>query len=478
MSHVYLSPILSAMPGSMHGYDGIDPTQISDELGGEAAYYRMTEVLESHGLGQILDVVPNHLAASPLNPWWKDVLQHGPQSRFATFFDVRWRPDGTIHLPVLGSDVITAIENGDLRIASSGEDAILIYFDVEYPLAPGSVGGQVEAINLPSNLTAVLERQHYRLVDWHESSLGMDYRRFFNINGLIGVRVEDPAVFDAMKSRIAGLVKEGHVQGIRIDHVDGLRRPAVFLRRLRESAPMARIVVEKILEGEEALPEDWPVEGTTGYDFLAAVNGLFVSPDAETDLTRLYAKLTGEDRSYETVLEESKRFVLETSLAADVSHLVGLFRETESGTVWSRDDIHLALRELIVSLPVYRTYFDSEAPSVNPADRAPLTEALCSRGVRSNVEPALIEVLSRILTCPETPAELDFQLSFQQYTGPAMAKGGEDMAFYRYNRLVSLNEVGASPGQWGASIEAFHAFCRRTAAHWPMTLLTTSTHDT
>jgi (1->4)-alpha-D-glucan 1-alpha-D-glucosylmutase len=478
VSHVYLSPILTAMPGSTHGYDGIDPTRISHELGGEEAFVRMATALRRHGVGLIADIVPNHLAASPLNPWWSDVLQHGRDSRFARYFDIRWQDGEPIRLPVLGSDIPTALARGDLRLDATGDGTVLRFFDASYPLAPGSLCDTVDQLNSdPTKLTALLERQHYRLVPWREAQLKIDYRRFFNIDGLVGVRVEDPVVFEAMHERIIKLVDEGLVQGLRVDHIDGLRQPYAYLRRLREAVPEARIVVEKILEEGEMVPDAWPIEGTTGYEFLSTVNGLFIKPEAEAPFTSLYGELTGEEGKYEYVLEESKRLAVDTLFGGDLSHLAEKFEVLQPAGRWARERVETALREVIVALPVYRTYFDPEHGESSEKDRELMRKALELARSRSD-DHGIIEQLQRILLEPSTEQEAGFVLAFQQYTGPAMAKGGEDTTLYRYNRFIALNEVGANPGRWSTSVEAFHALCTRNAQRSPATMLTLSTHDT
>jgi len=478
ISHVYLSPILSAMPGSNHGYDGIDPTRISDELGGEEAYGRMSDAFRRLGIGQIVDIVPNHLAASSLNPWWSDVLQHGRDSRFVNYFDIRWQDSEPMHLPVLGSDVPTALANGKLRVEATEDGPVLQYFDSSYPLAPGSVCDDIHELNRdPTKLTALLDRQHYRLVPWREAESRIDYRRFFNIDGLVGVRVEDPAVFDAMHGRTLKLVADGLVQGLRVDHIDGLRQPHSYQRRLREAAPDARIVVEKILEAGETLPDAWLIDGTTGYEFLSVVNGLFVNPDAEAPFADLYRELTGEGRDYVQVLEECKRLAVGALFRGDLSHLAAMFEALQPAGRWSRDDVEETLREVMVALPVYRTYFDPHHDESSKNDRELMLKALELARSRSHVEHSIFEALGSLLLEPGGQEETAFVLAFQQYTGPAMAKGGEDTAFYRYNRLVTLNEVGGNPGHWSSSVDAFHALCARNAERWPQTMLTISTHD-
>ncbi len=485
ISHVYLSPILQAAPGSTHGYDGIDPTRLSSDLGGTPAYERACATLQHHSLGQMVDVVPNHLATLYENPWWRDLLANGPESKYARYFDVRWH--GTpphIRLPALGAELEAVVKSRQLKLDAAGDgDIVVRYFGATFPLAPETQheASQLAALNDdPDALLALLERQHYRLVYWKTAAWEIDYRRFFNINGLVGVRVEDDTVFDDVHRLVLGLVRDGRVDGLRIDHVDGLRDPAAYLQTLREAAGDVPIYVEKILEDGERLP-DWPIEGTTGYDFLNVVNGLFVDPAAETRLDQLYRDVTSETLTYEEVIEDKKRFVLDRLFGGDLSYLADLFvAACPDAAGCPRDNIEDLLRETIVALPVYRTYVQAERRELSQTDRELIDAALrFARERVSGIEASLFESLRNVLLLRQHgEAESAFVVAWQQLTGPAMAKGAEDTAFYCYNRLVSLNEVGGDPGRFGVSLEAFHAFCKRNAEFWPRTLLTTSTHDT
>jgi (1->4)-alpha-D-glucan 1-alpha-D-glucosylmutase len=486
ISHVYLSPLLQAAPGSTHGYDGADPTRLSSELGGAEAYERACEALELHGLGQLVDIVPNHLAATYENPWWRDVLRHGIESAYARYFDLRWRGSPPrIRLPVLGGKLDDAVRAGEVKLESrAGGEVVARYYDAIFPLAPETAPGasQLDAVSRePEALLALLQRQHYELVDWRTAAREIDYRRFFNINGLVGLRVEDEAVFRDSHRLILQLVHDGRVAGLRVDHIDGLRDPAAYLEHLQRATGDAPIYVEKILEDGEQLPEGWPVRGTTGYDFLNAVNGLFVDDGGEAELDRLYREFTSETVSYDEVLEDKKRFVLDRLIGGDLSHLAGLFvAACEDAAGCPKDDIADVLRETIVALPVYRTYIQPERDEISETDRRQIEKAVTGAAKRlGGVDAWLFEALRDVLLLRRRGlAESEFVLAFQQLTGPAMAKGAEDTAFYCYNRLASLNEVGGDPGRFGVPPATFHALCARNAERWPRTLLTTSTHDT
>ena len=315
----------------------------------------------------------------------------------------------------------------------------------------------------------LLERQHYRLVFWREAADIVDYRRFFDINGLVGMRVEEPEVFEATHRIVMEQVAKRRVQGLRIDHIDGLRDPFEYLLRLRKAGPDARILVEKILDGDEQLSPRWPIDGTTGYDFLGIVNSLFVDPRAEAQLSVLCTDLTGESSDYTALLEEKKRYVLESLLHADLSWLATLFERACPDDSMERGYVEAALREIIVALPVYRTYTQPERGEMDDGDRAILTTAIGKvLAQMPGVAPALFRALrSLLLQERHDEAACEFVLAFQQVSGPAMAKGAEDTAFYNANRLVSLNEVGGNPGRFGATVASFHKLATAYAERWP-----------
>jgi (1->4)-alpha-D-glucan 1-alpha-D-glucosylmutase len=487
ISHVYFSPVLQAAPGSTHGYDVADTTRLSDDLGGPQAYERACEALAEHGIGQMWDIVPNHMAAGDINPWWSDVLRNGRSSEYAPYFDLRWQPGakGTpdyIRLPVLGADLESVLTNAELRLTVEDGEPVVRYYGTRFPLSPETAPhAGIEAYSLNSGLLLdLLERQHYRLVYWRDAEAQMDYRRFFDINGLAGVRVEDPQVFDATHRIVLEQAAKRRVQGLRVDHIDGLRDPIEYLLRLRNAAPNARILVEKILDGDEQLSQRWPIDGTTGYDFLSTVNSLFVDPRAEAQLSALYTELTGESSDYAALLENRKRFALTNLLHADVAWLATLFGGACPDVHVEPSHVEAALREIIVSMPVYRTYAQPERGDLEDGDRALLTTAINTALARlPGVTPALFRALRSLLLMERRDQDAcEFVLAFQQVSGPAMAKGAEDTAFYTANRLVSLNEVGGNPARFGATVASFHKLASAYAERWPGTMLSTATHDT
>ncbi|MDQ6773187.1 MAG: alpha-amylase family glycosyl hydrolase, partial [Candidatus Dormibacteraeota bacterium] len=342
VSHLYFSPYLQAAPGSRHGYDVVDHSHVNAELGGEAGHARLVLALGAAGLGQVLDIVPNHMAASGRrNRWWWDVLKHGPDSRFAAYFDVDWNPPdqklrGLILAPVLGDHYGRELEAGNLRLERDGDELLLRYHEHEFPIDPGSVlelfggpltGAQVADVTAdPDRLDELLERQHYRLARWRVAAEELDYRRFFDVNELVAIRTEEPEVFARTHELVLGWLRAGVVAGLRVDHPDGLRDPHAYFERLAE-AGAAWVLAEKILAPGEELPERWPVAGTTGYEFLNLVLGLFVDPAAGPTLRRVFARFAGIDQPWPDVAAAGRRFVMDRMLAADLRRLVALFEK-------------------------------------------------------------------------------------------------------------------------------------------------------
>jgi (1->4)-alpha-D-glucan 1-alpha-D-glucosylmutase len=499
VSHLYCSPFLQAGPGSMHGYDVLAHDRLNDELGGEAAYERMCSALEAVGIGQILDIVPNHMAiSSPQeNAWWWDVLKNGPASACAHFFDIDWDPPEsklrqTILMPILGDHYGRVLERGEIRVDASGAEPVVRYFDNVAPLSPASVekfvGGDAargaERVNADADLLhELLEAQHYRLSYWRTAMRELDYRRFFDINTLVALRQEHQEVFDATHELVIRLVREGKLDGLRVDHVDGLRDPGEYLDRLRAAAGDAYVIVEKILEPGESLPRSWPVDGTTGYDFLNRAAGLFVDPAGEAALTSTYAEFTGAPADYPAIVHEKKLLIETEVLASDVERLTALFSEicesTREYRDYTRHELREALREVLAAFPVYRTYV-SPRTEPDPFDVAYVDEALERVAERrDDLDPELLRFLGDILLLRRPgDAETELALRFQQTSGPVMAKGVEDTAFYNYNRLVSLNEVGGSPAHFGTALDDWHRATEEAQASWPLAMLATSTHDT
>jgi (1->4)-alpha-D-glucan 1-alpha-D-glucosylmutase len=482
VSHLYCSPVLQAAPGSTHGYDIVDPERLDASLGGDAAFVRLIDALRAEGLGAVIDIVPNHMGvADRENRWWWDVLAHGPGSAYARFFDIEWRSRdakraGTVIAPILGERYGEAVDRGAIAILPDGDGFVVTYEDHVLPVAPGTIDGAVPAG--PEGIDELLQRQFYRLVYWTVSAEELDYRRFFNIETLVGVRVEDEVVFEETHRKIAELVAGGLVDGLRVDHVDGLRDPAVYLARLRGLAPNAWIGVEKILAADEELPEAWPVDGTTGYDFLNLVNGLLVDAGQGDALTACYRDFTAGGPDYADIVTESKNHVMREELGPEVERLCDLLAvETESRRLYrdyTRREIRAAIRAVITGFGVYRIYPLAGLP-LDDAGAARVRSAVARAEATKAVQTPLCRLVGELLI---THPEGDFAHRFQQVNSAVMAKGVEDTAFYRYHRLTSLNEVGGDPDRFGVSVDEFHAAMARRALLWPDGMLTLSTHDT
>jgi (1->4)-alpha-D-glucan 1-alpha-D-glucosylmutase len=489
VSHAYLSPLLQATPGSMHGYDVVAHDRISEQAGGLGALGRLSTSLRAHGMGAVLDIVPNHMAVpvpESLNqPLWH-FLRDGTESSYANWFDVDRTTGHMPLMPVLGGRLGDVLDAGEIAY----EDGVLRYFDHEFPVKPGTTPRDPKLDR--DRLEELLSQQNYRLASWKVANDELDYRRFFDVTSLIAVRVEDPVVFAATHELIAKLLADGTIDGLRIDHPDGLADPGGYLRDLAELTGGAWVVVEKILEPGESLPA-WDCAGTTGYDALHEVGGLFVDPSAETALTSIYSAFTGEPSGFADVVRTAKREIVDSILLAEIERLVrGLRRLGQLDARWAdRTDRRWrrALQALLVEFDVYRAY-------VTPGDRAPVASLTrindavirACEAVPDVAEEVVVlgELASGVaLTLPgasDRPAVCDliadFVTRFQQTAGPVMAKGVEDTAFYRYHRLISLNEVGGDPGRFGTSPDAFHAASVTRQASWPSSMTTLTTHDT
>ena len=492
ISHLYCSPYLQARAGSTHGYDVVDQSKVNEELGGDAAHERLCAVLADHGMGHILDVVPNHMTVTDrANAWWWDVLKHGPDSRYASYFDIDWDPPEeklrrTILIPILGDHYGRVLEAADIRLELEGDECVVRYFEHALPVAPGSLGdSSVEAANADVELLhEVLERQHYRLAFWRAAGQELNYRRFFSINDLAALRMDNPNVFDDVHRLVLSFVREGKLDGLRVDHVDGLRDPEGYLVQLRSWCSDAYIVVEKILEPGERLRTEWPVEGTTGYDFLNVVGGLYVDPGAEDDFTSLYAEVIGEPVDIELLRHDKKMLLMKTELAADIERLTELFatvcEEHRSYRDFTRHEMRTALRETIAWFPVYRTYVSAATGRKTGQDVAYVREAIKLAAEHlPAIEEDLLSFLADVLLLEvEGDAAHELAMRFQQTTGPVMAKGVEDTTFYVYNRFVGLNEVGGDPARFGLSLNDFHGEMRAAQETFPRAMLASSTHDT
>ena len=567
ISDLYTSPILKARKGSTHGYDIVDPTALNPELGSEEDFSALHDDLQRHEIGLLLDIVPNHMAASHENAWWVSVLENGPSSRFVHFFDIDWRQD-KILLPILGRPYGEALESGEIRLGYDTEGFYLTYYDHRLPLAPDSYsmilrecidslpeeGVAVELRELIAadsevtnsrflkdtlwriyeqdarfraaldgavqNITcdafdALLGAQKYRLAYWRMASETINYRRFFDVTDLVGVRVENPEVFEARNRRTLELIAEGKVTGLRIDHIDGLHDPVAHMRKLQArlanghdspgtpevagalpraptpARPTANfyIVVEKILTGDERLPADFPVSGTTGYEFADALNALFVDSEGLQKLDLFYRSFTGESRSFADICYDKKKQVIQELFPGEMrslgEHLAAVAMSDRNARDFAPGDLTAALTEVTACLKVYRAYVRDEPPS--GADVCHIRDAVADarRRAATSIDRRLFVFLEYVLRAdpPSYITDRDqwrrFVMRWQQFTGRVMAKGVEDTAFYAYNRMLSLNEVGGDPGR--NDFDGLGDLHRRNglrAAEWPHTLNATSTHDT
>jgi (1->4)-alpha-D-glucan 1-alpha-D-glucosylmutase len=556
VSHVYSSPYLQAAPHSTHGYDVVEHHRVNEELGGGEAHDRFSKRLGAYGLGQVLDIVPNHMAISGRrNRLWWDVLENGRASRYAGYFDIDWHSSeeklrNKILMPILGDHYGRVLARGEIKIQRHGGEFAVHYFDNVAPVAPESIaplvaksareagsdylafladslGGlpsctsdgpdcmdarhrdkevirgllerlcnevpfiaegidrAVETANRnPDALDEVLEHQNYRLAYWRTAEQELGYRRFFDVNTLIGLRTENPRVFADTHALILTWLREGVLDGVRVDHPDGLRDPRQYFERLRAAATDVWILGEKILEPGEALRDDWPIDGTTGYDFMNVVNGLFVDSREEPEFNRIYSEFTGEPVDYSAVCRDKKHLIMRDVLGSDVNRLTTLFGKVcevhRDRRDFTRHDIHHAIREVAACFPVYRTYVVPDRGEIAGDDERYITKAVeCAKRNRQDLDPELFDFLRDVLTMRTTGKdESEFVMRFQQFTAPVMAKGVEDTVFYSYNRLTSLNEVGGDPGRFGVAPEEFHAFCTTNANVHPAMMLSTSTHDT
>ncbi|HUP72019.1 MAG TPA: malto-oligosyltrehalose synthase [Acidimicrobiales bacterium] len=553
VSHVYLSPILQAAPGSTYGYDVDDHEQVSTELGGIDSYQRMSGALAEHGLHQVLDIVPNHMAiGSEHSRWWWDVLENGPSSLYADAFDVDWDPSeeslrNRVLVPILADSYGSMLEAGRIRLERTDADFVVVYEDTRLPVAPktldtimleaakssGSstltfladayaalpaatrtdwaarvrrhrdkdelrrilatalddegvrvaVDAAVAAAGEVDALDALLQRQNYRLAHWRTAQSELDYRRFFDVTTLVGLRMDRPWVFEQTHRLILEIVGDGHtVDGLRVDHPDGLRDPEAYLRQLSTRAPGCWIVVEKILARDETLPA-WPVAGTTGYDALDRIQGVLTAATGEDALSEVYRDSTGATELFTEVAETSTRHAIANLLRPDLERLVNQFRVVcDRDRRWrdfARTQLRRTLTETLVGMPVYRTY-GAPGYELREVDRAVIATAV--EWARKRCDPsdepvldALFEILRRNDTHPDAE---ELAARFQQFSGAVRAKGIEDTAFYRYNRFVAANEVGADPDAIAIEPADLHARNARTSKEWPRTMVTTWTHDT
>ncbi|MEI7032692.1 malto-oligosyltrehalose synthase [Streptomyces pratensis] len=477
VSHLHLSPVLEAVPGSRHGYDVVDHSRVRAELGGEEGLRSLAAAAREHGLGLVADIVPNHMAAAPrYNRRLWEVLREGPASPHARWFDVDWAAGGDrMLLPVLAGPL--GDELGRLAV----EGGVLRYGEQEFPLRPGTA-------ELP--LPALLDAQHYRLCWWRLARTELNYRRFFTVSELIGVRVEHPEVFDATHGKILELLRDGVLDGLRVDHPDGLADPAAYLDRLHRATGGRWTVVEKILTGDERLPAHWPVAGTTGYDALHRIDGLFTDPAGAAELLDRYREFAGPpgDRGgdWAATVRRSAYRVAAHELAAETAWLTRSAAAVCAADPTLRDHapwaLRTAIRELLVRVPVYRPYVTAGGPAAQGAEDAlPQAAVQGAKAVFAVPEEAAAVDVVRDLALGrlgEGEERAAFCARFAQTASALRAKSVEDTAFYRYVPLVSANEVGGDPGRPAVSAAEFHAFAARIARDWPAAGTVLTTHDT
>lgn len=487
ISHLYASPIFTATSGSTHGYDVTDANEIEPSIGGRAGFDRMVSALRDAGLGLILDIVPNHMAASLENAWWRDVIEHGENSRYARHFDINW--SRRLTLPFLGDTFEVVLENGEISIKpdpKTGKPAFA-YFDNFYPLAPETWEGRKDEVLKLADKAAIAqlhERQHYRLMSWRDAPRDLSYRRFFEITGLAGVRVEEKTVFDDTHRLILELVHSGAVDGLRVDHVDGLADPKAYLEQLRQATgPDCYITVEKILGKDEQIPADWPVSGTTGYEFIASLSSALVDGEKINALRQAYDNVVGKPVEVKTELRAAKLLMADRNFEGEFTTLLRLamgIAEADKATL-DEQRIRSALRELLVAFPVYRIY--GTPKGLSPADDEMLQKVVEKvKTSESAPDPDALDLLTRILagkvSATSSGEAAIFRTRFQQLTGPLMAKSVEDTLFYRLHMALALNEVGAEPLPHPFSPDRFHADMKTRLERQPDALSGTSTHDT
>lgn len=517
ISHAYLAPVFAARPASTHGYDVTDPTTINPELGGEPAFRSMAAAFRAEGIGLLLDIVPNHMGiGGESNAFWLDVLEWGPQSRFAGWFDIDWAAgDGKVLLPVLGEPMAAALASGALELRAdpdggfsvwahgthrlpvtpptwgrvlraAGEDALATRTEaLDGPCDPGlealrrAVAGveAPEAFRDPAALAGLLDAQHWRAAKFSLDRDALNYRRFFAISDLAGLRIEDPAVFEATQRLALDLVGEGVADGLRIDHIDGLRDPKAYLAALRAGADRPFwLLVEKIVAPDETLPPDWDADGTTGYEVANLLVGLLPDPAGMEAMADALHAFTGAAPDPEATVREAKREAVTRMLGSELAALARRLLALAEGRDLGEGAVRTALIETIAAFPVYRTYADADG--IAAGDIARVRGALAeARAAAPWAEPAAFDLVEEVLTLQAGPDGLEAALRFQQLSGPAMAKGLEDTALYRLAWLIALNEVGSHPGRAPVTAAEFHAANTARLAT-PRAMLATSTHDT
>jgi (1->4)-alpha-D-glucan 1-alpha-D-glucosylmutase len=571
VTDLYISPPFAASPGSTHGYDIVDHNRLRDELGGADGFDALAAAARAQSMGLLVDFVPNHMGIGPANPWWLDVLENGPSSVYAPYFDVDWNPTkreltSKVLVPVLGDQYGDVLERGELTLTREGGAFFVRYWELAFPIAPRSVpfivrhgldellaelgAGDVHVQELESILTALeklaprdevspdlvaerarekevakrrlaalceayprmarflddnvahfngtpgdahsfdlldalLDAQAYRLAHWRVAGEEINYRRFFDINSLAAIRMEDERVFADTHRLVFELVRDGKITGLRIDHPDGLYAPSAYFRRLQQGHDGLYVVAEKILEADERMPAGWRVDGTTGYEFLNAVNGLFVDGRHASAFTEIYARFTGDGNGWAQLVVEKKRALMRSSMASEINMLSQRLNRLSESNRRTRDftlqALRMALIDFVARLPIYRTYVEgNDAASIEPRDRQYIeTTIRAAKRASRELNRTIYDFLRSILLLEHpTDESREFVRKLQQVTGPVTAKAIEDTAFYQYHRLTALNEVGGDPQKFGVTVEEFHRHNLERRRDWPGSLNSTATHDT
>lgn len=479
ISTVYASPIFKAVPGSTHGYDGTDPLQINPEIGTLSQLKKISAKLKAKGINWIQDIVPNHLAYHPDNVWLMDLLEKGSKSTYKHYFEQSLDDPklfkGPIMVPFLGDDVDTVIDNGELIIERiKGGKLMFNYVGNYWPLQEASYQDKKEplaSVNADKDLLKVIAgQQHYRLCSWKETDQQINFRRFFTVNGLICLNIQHDEVFNHFHQLVKTLLQEEVFQGLRIDHIDGLYDPAEYLKQLRKlTGEDTYIIVEKILEHGEAMPS-WPIQGNTGYDFLAIVNNLLTNRKSEAVFTSFYQKLSGSTIPVQEQIGRKKAYILHKQMCGELENLTRLFIESgfTKGSDVPDDVIKRAIAQLLIHCPVYR-YYEDHPPIKN------IFKEIAN--LNPELKPA-VALLKKTWKDKENPKAVRFFRRCMQFTGPLMAKGVEDTLMYTYNRFIAHNEVGDTPDTFGLSVNTFHKTMKKRLKEWPLSMNGTSTHDT
>ena len=491
---LYVSPVTMAAPGSTHGYDVIDPTRLDPALGSDGELEALLGELAQRGMAMLIDIVPNHMAAVAENPWWWDVLARGRGSAFARYFDIDWtRYQGKVLLPVLGRSLAEVIANAELAVRFEDGVPVLSYFDRRFPIDPDGPDQLIRSLvtntrgaSYAEAILELLDRQHYRLASWRLSRHEGNYRRFFDVDGLVGLRVEDPVVYEATHPLLLELARDERIAGLRVDHVDGLADPTGYLGRLRHDLDdgdgiRPTLVVEKVLARDEQLLARWPVDGTTGYEFADLAGSLLIDSDGATAIAELGAHLTGDHRRFDQLSVDSKRFVQERIFPGQLDRLARLVMsrvDREVGLDVAEADVAGALVELGSQLHVYRTYVDPTGAAGEDRKRLHRAAAAARSHLDTDGGRALDAVLPLLVDPEYGGAHLEVVQRWQQHTGAVMAKGVEDTALYRFGGLLASSEVGSDPGRPPISVDQFHAAMGQRHRRSPGSLNATTTHDT